>query len=200
MAIEAYQDKHGYLPPATVRGSDGQPLYSWRVLVLPHVGEEDLYRHFRLDEPWDSAYNKKLLARMPQVFAPPRIDDLVVEPFTTFYQAATGPGTAFEERSTLRSPDDFPDGIANTLLLAEALEAVPWTKPADLLYVPDGPLPALGGIFQSDGRFSLFGSNRLKGFNIARADSAAFFVRGEASDSVMRPAFTRNGGEPPSLD
>ena len=32
---------------------------SWRVALLPYVGEGKLYAEFKLDEPWDSAHNKK---------------------------------------------------------------------------------------------------------------------------------------------
>ncbi len=38
-------------------------------------------------------------------------------------------------------------GAANTLLIVEGGEAVPWTKPEDTRYFPDKPLPKLGGLF-----------------------------------------------------
>ena len=48
-------------------------------------------------------------------------------------------------------------------MVVEAGEAVPWTKPQDLPYDPNGPLPMLGGIFHygfqavmADGRSSRF--------------------------------------------
>src|SRR5262249_29159759 len=46
------------------------PLLSWRVAILPYIGQRALYQRFRLNEPWDSKHNKKLLAQMPKVFAP----------------------------------------------------------------------------------------------------------------------------------
>ena len=58
-----------------------------------------------------------------------------------------GKGTAFEGTQGLSLENDFPDGTANTILVVEAGEAVPWTKPADLAYDPDGPLPPPGGVF-----------------------------------------------------
>src|SRR5437879_5963776 len=51
-AMKDYHDAHGHLPPAAAYGKDGQPLYSWRVMLLPFLGEEDLYSQFRLDEAW----------------------------------------------------------------------------------------------------------------------------------------------------
>src|SRR5258705_440975 len=32
----------------------GRALLSWRVAILPFLGQELLYREFRLDEAWDS--------------------------------------------------------------------------------------------------------------------------------------------------
>jgi hypothetical protein len=40
-----------------------------------------------------------------------------------------------------RMPNDFPDGTSNTFLFAEAANAVPWSKPADMAVTPNGPLP-----------------------------------------------------------
>ena len=56
-----------------------------------------LYKEFKLDEPWDSAHNIKLLAKMPAVFAAPGIT--TKEPFTTFYQVFTGREAAFDLQS-----------------------------------------------------------------------------------------------------
>ncbi len=41
---------------------------SWRVSLLPYLGEQKLYDQFKLDEPWDSATNFALLKNMPEVY------------------------------------------------------------------------------------------------------------------------------------
>ena len=125
----------------------------------------------------------------------PEIDDLQVEPGTTFYQVFVGKGAVFEGDSGLRIPDDFPDGPANTFLLAEAGEAVPWTKPVDLEFDPDKPTPRLGGLFVSRGRFSLAGPNREIGFNALHADASVHFLTPNVSDTIIRAMITRNGKE-----
>ena len=61
-------------PYASRSGGDvptGKALLSWRVALLPFLEENELYKQFHLDEAWDSDHNKKLLAKMPRVFAPP---------------------------------------------------------------------------------------------------------------------------------
>src|SRR5439155_535672 len=51
-AIRAYHEVFGHLPPAVVKDNQGQPLYSWRVLLLPFLEQDALYKEFHLDEPW----------------------------------------------------------------------------------------------------------------------------------------------------
>src|SRR5439155_20075506 len=121
---------------------DGNALLSWRVAILPYLGESEtkLYNEFKQDEPWDSPHNKKLLARMPKIYAPPGMTTR--EPYSTFYQVFLGPHAAFEQHQAL-SFDDFPDGIAKTILIVEAACAVPWTKPDDLHFAADEPIPEL---------------------------------------------------------
>ena len=44
------------------------PDLSWRVYLLPYIGHDELYRKFKLDEPWHSQHNFALIAEMPEVF------------------------------------------------------------------------------------------------------------------------------------
>jgi type II secretory pathway pseudopilin PulG len=157
-AMKDYHDAHGSLPPATIYGKDGQPLYSWRVLLLPFLGEDNLYSQFQLDEAWDSPNNKPLLAKMPLVYAHPT-QGKPKEPYGTYYQVFVGGGAVFElgpnrKPMTLKQIDaaQAGRGTSNTLLVIEAANPVPWTKPEDLPYAPDQPLPKLGG-FYKDSKF-----------------------------------------------
>jgi hypothetical protein len=47
LAMHNYHDTHGRLPPAVVYGEDGKALLSWRVLLLPFIEEDNLFRQFR---------------------------------------------------------------------------------------------------------------------------------------------------------
>jgi hypothetical protein len=180
-----------------LRDKDGRPLLSWRVLVLSYLEEGDLYREFRLDEPWDSPHNVALLPRKPKVYAPPPGLPAAERagPAGTFYQVFTGPGTAFDGAAGLRLPQDFPDGPSHTILVTEAGEPVPWTKPEDLAYDPDGPLPPLGGIFTGEGGHTLVGRNRARLCHVGLADGTVrYFSFRELSEATLRDAITRDDG------
>src|SRR5262249_39005449 len=71
LAIRQYHEQHGNLPPAAISDPGGKPLLSWRVAILPYLGKDgaELYKKFRLTEAWDSPHNKKLLEKMPGIFA-----------------------------------------------------------------------------------------------------------------------------------
>jgi hypothetical protein len=142
-AMHGYAETHGdRFPPAALRDKAGEPLLSWRVLILPHLGEAELCDQFRLDEPWDSPHNLALLPRIPKVFRPSVPDRLPTG--HTRFQIFVGPGTPFAVAEGPHRKRDFPNGLSNALLVTEGAESVPWTKPDDLSYPPDGPLPPLG--------------------------------------------------------
>jgi hypothetical protein len=195
LALHMYHDTFGTFPPAVVTDKEGKPLYSWRVVILPFVEAENLYRQFKLDEPWDSPNNKPLLAQMPKVFAAPGATS---EESTTRYQVLVGGGSLFytiDENRRIqgnvgppRGPriSDITDGTSNTIMVVEAAEAVPWSKPQELQYDPNGPLPKLGGIVRG-------------GFNCVAADGAAHFVKSDTSADVLRALITKQGGEPVSF-
>lgn len=141
LAMHLHHDARNSLPARASYSADGKPLLSWRVHLLPYLEQVALYQQFRLDEPWDSEANLKLLAQMPAVYRAPEDE---VSSTNASYFAVTGPGTPFDGRqgATFR---EFTDGLSNTILLVEAKQATPWTKPEDVAYDPDGAVPKLGG-------------------------------------------------------
>jgi hypothetical protein len=172
----------GSLPPAAITGKDGKPLLSWRVALLPYVMGAPVYQQFKLDEPWDSPHNKPLLSMRPRVYAHPAATD--GDPTTTYYQVFVGKKTAFEPGRQIKFGLDFPDGMPNTILIAEAANPVPWTKPDDLPFDPDGPLPPVGGLLAG-------------GWQVATADGAVRMIDlKKVSQQTLRAAITRNGNDP----
>lgn len=136
-----YHDAMGRFPAQAITDQKGNKLLSWRVAVLPYIGEQELYDQFRLDEPWNSEHNIKLLDRMPLTFRSPNS----IEENRTNYLAVTGKGTAFEGTQGKRMAD-FTDGTSNSVLFVEADKSVPWTQPDDFEVDWDNPLQGLGSI------------------------------------------------------
>ena len=62
IALQKYHDQHGSFPPAYTVDADGNPLHSWRTLILPYFGEpkwNEIYDQIRFNEPWDSEHNRQ---------------------------------------------------------------------------------------------------------------------------------------------
>jgi hypothetical protein len=176
-ALHNYADMNaGLLPPPSLVDTNGASLLSWRVLILPYIGEEKLYEQFHRDESWDSEHNKKLLAKMPAVFAAPGARDR--DQGKTYYQAIVGPGAAFEEGKQLLFPADFTDGVSNTIGIIEAETPVPWTKPEDVVYRATKALPI-----------------PHRDFHVAFLDGTARLFSKDADQVQLQKMITRAGGE-----
>jgi hypothetical protein len=177
IGLQKYADKNGgNLPPPALIDTNGKRMLSWRVLILPYLGDDKLYEAFHRDEPWDSEHNKKLLAKMPSVFASPAADGRGEG--DTYYQAIVGPGAAFEEGKQMRYPADFPDGTSNTIGLIEAATPVPWTKPEDVTFDPTKTLAIPS-----------------RDFYAAFMDGGCTLLSKDADETQLRNLITRAGGE-----
>lgn len=145
LALHNYHDQHGELP-RDILDDDGKPLLSWRVHLLPYLGEKALFDQLRLDEAWDSPVNKQLEWKVPSAF---RSRATPVFTKVTHFQKPIGPGTVASEG--VAKFDDIADGLANTIAVVEAAKGVPWTQPADLAIDSEGPLENL----RDDASFTL---------------------------------------------
>jgi hypothetical protein len=171
-AMRAYHDKHGRFPPAVVTDADGKPLYSWRVLLLPYLGEDELYRRFHLNRAWDHPSNRPLLDRMPAVIAQPGAKGTA-----THNQVQTGPGGLFDTPDG-RSLKEITDGASLTILFVEAPDAVPWSRPADVAFDPEQPKLGESGLL------------------VAMADGRVRQILPQSvTPTLLRGLFTRAGGE-----
>jgi hypothetical protein len=178
-AIITYSDARKVLPTRALMTKDGKPGLSWRVTILPYLGEDALYREFQLDEPWDSAHNRPLVEKMPAVYRSPMTK---AEPGFTNYLSVVGPLAVLADNSpiTMRK---ISDGTAQTVMILEANDAVEWTKPDD--YIPPKDDPAAG-----------LGKLHPKGYFIAGFPSGdTSFVPTSLDAQSLAAMFTRSGGE-----
>ena len=140
IALHNYHDAYKHFPAGespTNKYKDGKPLLSWRVHLLPFLEEHVLYDKFKMDEPWDSPHNIKLLDQMPSVYVCPHYE----LGNRTVYLAPQGPNTALGSGERVRFRD-ITDGTSQTIALIETgpERAVPWTKPVDLTIDADDPV------------------------------------------------------------
>ena len=179
LAVHNFQSAYNGLP-GDILDKDGKPLLSWRVAILPFVEESELYKQFKLDEPWDSANNKKLIEKMPKLYAPVRVKAKAGE---TFYQTFTGEGTVFVKNKPIFNIGNIPDGTSNTGMVFEAGEPVIWSKPIDLLFDEKKELPKLGGLFDGD-------------FHVAMFDGSVMFLSKDADKKELKYLIMPADGNP----
>lgn len=181
LGIYNYEGAHGFYPPAASLGKKGKKLLSWRVEILPFIEQEALYKKFRLDEPWDSEHNLKVLKDnpMPKVFAIPGTDN--EKDKKTHFQVFVGNGAMFDPTGPTKVRD-IRDGTSNTLMVGMAAAAVEWTKPDDIEFDPKAEM--MKQLLFKDGV-----TQAVMGDGSVRALSE------KLTEKTLKAAITRDGGE-----
>ena len=185
LAWHNFHDVYGFFPQDVV-DQNGKPLLSWRVSILPYIEEEALYRQFKLDEPWNSEHNLKLLARMPKIYESPNLPPV---PGMTYYKAFSGPGAVLESGRRISILRDIPDGTSRTIMVIEAGPAVPWTKPEDNPFDPKKPLPKLEPLPHGTQTNVLFCDGAVRTLDLKKI-----------GEKKLRLLIMRNDGQPIEID
>jgi hypothetical protein len=184
IALIDYYGAMGAFPPAVVRDKNGKALYSWRVLILPYLEQDVIYKNWKKDEPWDSPHNKPLSDVVLKVYTLPGNPDGISN--RTPYRVFIGKGTGFEDLKGQPSKgiriSDITDGTSNTIAVVEATETVPWAKPEELDFVAGKALPPLGPPWRD-------------GFNALLFDGSRRFIPKTIKPQSLQAMITRNGGE-----
>ena len=177
-AILQYLNDKGQFPAPAICDMADQPMLSWRVALLPYLGQEDLYGKFNQEQPWDSPGNQALLAEIPDVYrSPERWDD------RTNYLVPHDSNALFPGgRLVLKK--NVEDGLAHTVMLLEVDDdaAVPWTKPADYAVSYDSPARDLGSL-------------RKGQFFVAWGDGLVRSISDEIPSNHWKAMFTIDSGE-----
>lgn len=134
-AVSKFRGENHQIP------GNGKTGLSWRVHVLPFLGQAALYSEFHLDERWDSPHNSALIKRIPEVYSLSGVRD-VLDPEradgTTCFLAVTVDGSFW----SISAPAKIPSAAAAIVQVVPARSVV-WTKPDDWEYDPAEPLKDL---------------------------------------------------------
>ncbi len=135
-AMMAYQEEHGHLPPTCIADETGRRMHSWRVLLLPYLGYEDIYRRYRFDEPWDGPNNRRLWDERIEVYQCPN-DTNARTRGNTSYLAVVGEPALWSGPMPCKAV--FYAGLHPRRLLVVELPntGIRWTEPRDLSADPD---------------------------------------------------------------
>lgn len=207
IAMHNYHNDYNKLPSPAYYASGkavpakpgDKPLLSWRVYLLPYLEADHLFKQFHLDEPWDSEHNKKLIPMMPKVFACPGTPDPGVG--KTFFQVFAAPEKSTKPDKQMFSPMfryggqgitlgqlTVMDGTSNTMMIAEARNAVIWTKPDDLIIDNDeSPLPEFGSNPDEDTFSVVFGDASVRSVQRSLPDRKLY-------ERLMRQLIGRRDG------
>jgi prepilin-type processing-associated H-X9-DG protein len=194
LAIHNYTSvNNGHLPTPVLYGGANKSIpYSWRVAILPFIEQNELYKQYNFDEPWDGPNNRRLIDKMPPTYSYPGLAGGTLSRTNTSYFVLSGDAAALgaiapgKEAAGLTF-SDITDGTSNTIMVVEANRETPWTKPEDIPFDPNGPVPDLGG----------FDPNV---FNVGFADGSVRTISKSIAPTVLKALITRDGGEAVSID
>ena len=184
LAMHNYESAFRQFPMRANLDANGKPLLSWRVHILPFVGEKELYDQFKLDEPWDSLNNRKLVSKMPRLYRDPteggRQNNAAGK---TTIQVPIAKLSIFENFTPIKFRD-IKDGSSNTILIVQVAHdrAVPWSQPADWEVDENSPT---NGLFNKD----------MDSTSVAIADGSVHTIPKPLDPQKLLNMLTKDGGE-----
>ena len=177
LAFHNYASANGKFPTASILGPDGKTMHSWRVALLPYIGQQALYNEYKLNESWDSPSNRKVAEKMPAIYRHPESK----WPNAASYFVFTGKDTLFPGQEGFAF-NQILDGASNTIMAVEAVRNIPWTMPADIPFDPKVLLTELGGF--TPGKF-----------NVMFADGSVKALKTTINPIILRALISPAGGE-----
>jgi hypothetical protein len=192
IAIYLYKEDYGCFPPSFTTDENGQPMHSWRALILPYLKSE-LHKQipYNFNEPWDSSYNKQFHDKMPNLFCCPFVTK-TSRNSTPSYAMITGKNTI----SDCQSSDSLKDtSFITTIMLIEIKNAnFNWLEPVDIqldqlqyAYKKNKNMPNLIGSYHD---------SLTRNFNICTCDGSIHALSYKTTSiEVIKAMSTINGAK-----
>lgn len=129
-AILNYEHEYKQIPPAFTVDDKGNPLHSWRALILPFIGRPDLYQRIDFSKPWNDPVNQVVGKEVVSLYHCPANS---VPSTNTTYVAVISDNTCWLGKNG-RALSEITDPHWGTLLVYECNtdQAVHWMEPRDI--------------------------------------------------------------------
>lgn len=188
LALHNYHDTYNCFPPAYTTDRTGNPLHSWRTLLLPYLDQGPVYESIDLSKAWDDPANIEARKTILSVFCCPATHllpkNVSVEGSLTTYLAVVTEHSCLRPNSS-HTLEEISDGSGNTLMILEVApeQAVHWMQPTDadeqmvLTLGKDLKRPHVGGTHG------------------ALADGSIRFLSINTSEQVLRAIISIDGHE-----
>lgn len=130
LAVHNYHSAYRQLPAAAATDAAGNPIWSWRVALLPFVEEQGTWQEWQQDQAWNSGVNASLWVPMPRAYASPREANPASD--QSHFFAVQHPRGMMSGEAGL-SFADVSDGLANTILAVYLPgRATSWAAPQEI--------------------------------------------------------------------
>jgi hypothetical protein len=131
LALQSYHQANGCFPPAHIVDKNGEPIHSWRLLILPYLNYGVPHNPYEFGEPWDGPMNKLLLQRLGDYVCPSEPNAYEPGANQTSYVAVTGPNTAWAGEKTRKLADFGKDASSTIMLIEVANSGIAYAEPRD---------------------------------------------------------------------
>jgi hypothetical protein len=205
LAAHDYHYRNGTLPPHNQANDGASPGLSWRIMLLPFLEQDTLYKKFDLQSDWQSAANRPLANVTVREFrCPAERNNRNNE---TSYVAITGDDTCWPTSNPI-SFANIKDGTSYTVLFTETHDSgILWPEPRDLEYDKlDWRIHGTPGnsISSSHGPYVQYfdGSRKLTrrtSVNVALADGSVLRLSLDVDPEVLKQMANRRDGQPKEL-
>jgi type II secretory pathway pseudopilin PulG len=199
IAILNYESVNRTMPPAFVADANGKPMHSWRVLILPYLGENALYAKYNFNEPWNGPNNSKLASQMPDVYRCPSQRQPAAGPTSECNYFAVVDPTSGWPGAVGRPIKQFADGTSLTLMVIEASGVgANWMEPRDLNMDEAVKLlttqPRSGHAHMREGLLTRT-YTETSARNVARCDGSVYWMEQLNDPALAKALLTAAGNE-----
>ena len=194
-ALGNYHERYGCFPPAFVKDEDGQPMHSWRMLLMQFLDSEDEHDRYNFQKPWNAKENQQLAestqSSMWRCYTAYYFFKLPRD--RTDYVAVVGDDTFWPADGTSRLMEDVTADLSNTAIVIETNGSdISWHEPRDLTVddLVSGKFAWSESGLHPPNRSAFYCPANQRGRHILFADGSVRYTRSELSKEQLQRLFS----------